>query len=76
MRPNTGIKFTLGGLILKLIFIPLQGIGEELVFRAFLMVGFGFGVITAEQTPGGVLFNLGFKVLYLIVIFYTAEKLN
>ena len=144
-RTNTGIKFTTGGFLLITLFIPLQGIAEELTYRAFLMqtvgswfraaaagllgqivifslvhpynligvaeiavsaliyglvtvrtkgieassalhilnnateifmVGFGFGLITAEQTAGQVLFNPGFKILYLIFIFYAARKLH
>lgn len=37
IKGQTGdIKFTAGGFILLLIFVPLQGVGEELMYRGFL----------------------------------------
>lgn len=37
MRANTGIKFTLGGALIMALCIPLQGIGEELFYRSYIM---------------------------------------
>lgn len=40
------------------------------------MTGFGFGMISSEQTIPGVAFNLFFKVLYFLFILYASKKLH
>lgn len=139
------IRFTLGGFILLSLFIPLQGIGEELIYRGYFMqtvaswfmlpvvgvlaqtlifsvvhpynivgiteiavsallyalacilsrgleapsaihiannvseifmAGFGFGIITAEQTVPDVALNLALKVVFCLFILYASKKLH
>ena len=139
------VKFTTGGLILISVFIPLQGLGEELLFRGFItqtvsswfklpfagvivqiliftvihpyniigvisiavsaliyalvclyskgiespsvlhffnnsteiyMAGFGYGLITAEQTIPDTVFRLILKMLFFLFILYADKKLH
>lgn len=140
-----GVQFTIGGFLLITLFIPLQGLGEELLFRGFIMqtvsswarltvvgvivqvliftvlhpyniigiisiavsgliyalvclysrgiespsvlhyvnnaseiymAGFGYGLITAEQTIPGTVFNLILKTLFFLFILYADKKLH
>ena len=40
------------------------------------MAGFGFGMITAEQTVGDSIFNIALKVLFFVFILYAQKKLH
>ena len=140
-----GVKFTAGGLILITLFVPLQGLGEELLFRGFItqtvsswfkltvvgvivqiliftvihpyniigvisiavsaliyalvclyskgiespsvlhyfnnateiyMAGFGYGLITSEQTVPDTVFRLILKILFFLFILYANKKLH
>jgi membrane protease YdiL (CAAX protease family) len=140
-----GVKFTIGGLILISVFVPLQGLGEELLFRGYItqtvsswfrmtaigvavqiliftvihpyniigvisiavsaliyalvclcskgiespmvlhyfnnateiyMAGFGYGLITADQTVPDTVFNLVLKTLFFLFILYADRKLH
>ena len=142
---TSAAKFTLGGFLIITLLTPLQGYGEELMYRGYitqtisswfrkpiigiivqivlftivhpynligvigiavsallyalacvlskglesgtamhmvnnlteiLMAGFGFGLITSEQTVPGTLFNLFFKVLFIAFLFYADRKLH
>ena len=146
LHGKTGdVRFTAGGLILITLFVPLQGLGEELLFRGFItqtvsswfkltaagvivqiviftvihpyniigvisiavsaliyalvclcsrglesptvlhffnnateiyMAGFGFGLITAEQTVPDTAFRLILKILFFLFILFAARKLH
>ena len=45
------------------------------MFEIYL-TGFGFGTITAEQNIPYTLFNLGFKLLFVLFILYADRKLH
>ncbi len=139
------VRFTAGGFIMLCIFLPLLAIGEELLFRSFimqttgswfnmaivgllaqvplfalnhayntigrisiglsalvyglicvctkgieassvlhilnnftglLMAGLGFGKLTSEQSAGGLLINLFFKLAFFLFILYADKKLH
>ena len=146
LQGKTGdVKFTTAGLILISLFIPLQGLGEELLFRGYItqtvsswfkltivgvivqiliftvihpyniigvisiavsaliyaltclyskglesptvlhffnnateiyMAGFGYGLITSEQTVPETVFRLVLKVLFFLFILYADRKLH
>ena len=146
LQGRTGdMQFTVGSFIILLLLVPLQGIGEELVYRGYIMqtvsswfklpilgiivqlliftavhpynivgiveisvsallyalvciysnglescsalhivnnmteifmAGFGFGLITAEQTIPGVALNLALKIAFFLFILYAAKKLH
>ena len=139
------IKWTAGGFLLLTVFVPLQGLAEEMGYRGLItqtvsswfmlpivgvifqivlftsvhpynsigrveiavsallyamaclfsrgieaptalhiinnmfeiyLTGFGFGTITAEQNIPYTLFNLGFKLLFVLFILYADRKLH
>lgn len=37
LKGNTGIRFTLGGFLILSLFVPLQGVAEEMMYRGFIM---------------------------------------
>lgn len=37
LEGNTGIRFTLGGFLILSLFVPLQGVAEEMMYRGFIM---------------------------------------
>ena len=146
VKGQTGVfSFTVGGFVLLLFFVPLQGFAEELSCRGYLMqtvsswfmlpavgviaqmlvftavhpynsigmveiavsgllyalvcictkgiesssalhivnnateifmAGFGFGLITSEQTIPSVALNLALKVLFFLFILYAHKKLH
>lgn len=146
LKGRTGdVRFTVGGFILLTLFVPFQGLAEELMYRSFIMqtagswfklpiigllaqmlvfasvhpynivgvitiaisaliyglacilskglesptvlhimnnmseiymAGFGFGLITAEQTVADSVFNLVLKVLFLLFVFYASKTLH
>ena len=146
MQGKTGdAKITLGGFLLLALFVPLQGLGEEILFRGYItqtvsswfkltavgvivqiliftvihpyniigvisiavsallyaliclcskgieapsvmhffnnateiyMAGFGYGLITSEQTVPDTVFNLALKILFFLFILYADKKLH
>ena len=146
LQGKTGdVAFTTGGFILLSLFVPLQGLGEELLFRGYItqtvsswfkltaagvivqvliftvihpyniigvisiavsaliyalvclyskgiesptvlhyfnnateiyMAGFGYGLITAEQTIPDTVFRLMLKILFFLFILYASKKLH
>ena len=40
------------------------------------MTGFGYGLLTSDQSVSSMLFNLVFKILYLLFIIYATKKLH
>ena len=37
LKGNSGIRFTLGGFLILTLFVPLQGVAEEMMYRGFIM---------------------------------------
>ena len=76
------IYIALSGVVYGLICIYSRGIEASSALHILnntieiCMAGFGYGSITAEQTISHPLFNITFKILFLVFIIYADKKLH
>ena len=76
------IEIAVSALIYALICLKTRGIESPSVMHIInnateiFMVGFGFGLISAQQTVKDVAFNLTLKVLFFLFVLYADKKLH